>query len=268
MNFNGSNAFDNINEQLIMGPRTPESMPHNLFFDWLQSKLDNEIWVVEIQNGHFKDKDIRNIIAKNSSNPPQIIIAAHYDSRLIADNDPDPTKRINPVPGANDGASGVAVLIELSRTIPIDSLSIWLVFFDAEDNGNLPGWEWIMGSRYFVTQLDEKPQAVIILDMVGDKDLNIYRELNSNKELTDEIWNGAKKLGYEGFFINTTKHSLMDDHIPFVEAGIPAVLIIDFDYPFWHTTADTIDKISADSLSIVGSTILYWVNSKNELQKH
>ena len=120
-----------------------------------------------------------------------------------------------------------------------------------------------MGSRYFVSKLETKPQAVILLDMIGDENLNIHIERNSNIELSDEIWSTAQLLGYEKNFINTPKYSISDDHIPFIEAGIPAVDIIDFDYPYWHTTADTIDKISADSLAIVGSTILFWINQQN-----
>ena len=245
-----------------MGPRTPGSLSHTLFFPWIKTKIDQPGWVVVLQTGIFQGQKINNIIAKNSSEPPEIIIGAHYDSRLLADIDPDPTKRSNPVPGANDGASGVAILIELARTLPDNSLPIWLVFFDAEDNGNIPGWEWILGSRYFVSNLKTTPRAVIILDMVGDNDLNIYREMNSNNELTSEVWKTAQTLGYESYFIDMPKYSIIDDHIPFIEAGIPAVDIIDFDYPFWHTTADTIDKISAESLEIVGSTILFWINNQ------
>jgi len=260
--FSGSRALNNVIEQVNMGPRTPGSLPHTLFFLWIQSKIDQPGWIVELQKGIYHDHQITNIIAKNSNEPPKIIIAAHYDSRLLSDNDPDSKLRSTPVPGANDGASGVAVLIELARTLPVNVQPIWLVFFDVEDNGNIPGWEWILGSRYFVSQLEAIPQAVIILDMVGDKNLNIYRELNSDDALTTEIWKVAQSLGHESSFLNTSKYSLIDDHIPFIEAGIPSVNIIDFDYPFWHTTADTSDKISAESLEIVGSTILNWINQQ------
>jgi len=257
--FSGSRALDNVIEQVNMGPRTPGSLPHTLFFPWLQSKIDQPGWIVELQKGFYQGHQITNIIAMNSIEPPKIIIAAHYDSRLLSDNDPDSKLRSTPVPGANDGASGVAVLIELARTLPVKALPIWLVFFDVEDNGKIPGWEWLLGSRYFVSQLEATPQAVIILDMVGDKNLNIFREINSDYDLTTEIWKVAQSLGYESSFINKSKYSILDDHIPFIDAGIPSVDIIDFDYPFWHTTADTSDKISAESLEIVGSTILNWI---------
>ena len=100
--------------------------------------------------------------------------------------------------------------------------------------------------------------------MIGDADLNIYKELNSNPELTDSIWAVAKELGYESKFIPEYKHSMLDDHTPFVQAGIPAVDIIDFDYPYWHTVQDTPDKVSAESLDAVGETLLVWVVQQSE----
>jgi Zn-dependent M28 family amino/carboxypeptidase len=163
------------------------------------------------------------------------------------------------VPGANDGASGVAVLLELSRDLPstLDS-QLWLVFFDAEDNGGQKGWDWIMGSRAFVANLQGKPDAVVVVDMVGDANLDIYMEANSNQILKDEIWQQAAALGYNQF-LPKVKNSIIDDHTPFLQAGIPAVDIIDFNYPYWHTTNDTLDKVSAASLDVVGETVLAWL---------
>jgi glutaminyl-peptide cyclotransferase len=178
---------------------------------------------------------------------------------MFADQDPDPSQHTNPVPGANDGASGVAVLLELARTLPEDTRPIWLVFFDAEDNGNIDGWDWILGSREFVKNNSIQPEAVIVVDMIGDADLNIYKERNSNPALTDEVWETAKGLGYENKFIPQYKHSMLDDHMPFLQAGMPAIDIIDFDYPYWHTTHDTPDKVSAESLQVVGETLQVWV---------
>jgi Zn-dependent M28 family amino/carboxypeptidase len=165
--------------------------------------------------------------------------------------------------GENDGASGVAVLMELARVLPhIQDGQLWLVFFDAEDNGHIEGWDWIMGSRAFAGSLQDHPQAVVIVDMIGDADLNIHIEANSDQQLSAEIWHRAAALGYDEFFIDSAKYSILDDHTPFLELGIPAVDVIDFDYPYWHTTEDTLDKISADSLQIVGDTLLNWVLSK------
>jgi len=259
ISFNGSRALDYVIEQVNMGSRTPGSIPHSIFSTWVNSKINHSMWKIEHQNGYYQGQYITNIIAKNTNQPPKIIIAAHYDSRMRSDNDPNIILHSTPVPGANDGASGVAILIELARTLPVNSQPIWLVFFDAEDNGNIPGWEWILGSRYFVSQLETTPDAVIILDMIGDNNLNIYRERNSNIELTNQIWDVAQSLGYESNFINDLKYSILDDHIPFINAGIPAIDIIDFDYPFWHTAGDTSDKVSAESLKIVGTTILRWI---------
>ena len=180
----------------------------------------------------------------------------------MADQDPDPRLRTQPVPGANDGASGVAVLLELARTLPVDlPVQIWLVFFDAEDNGDIQGWDWIMGSSAFVASLEAKPDAAIIIDMIGDADLNLPIEQNSTPELVQQIWQTAKDLGYESVFLNQPGYSMLDDHTPFLQAGIPAVDIIDFDYPYWHTTQDTPDKVSAQSLEIIGNTLTQWLKN-------
>ena len=136
---------------------------------------------------------------------------------------------------------------------------MWLVFFDGEDNGNIPGWDWILGSRGFVERLEGKPDAAIIVDMIGDSDLNIYYEKNSDPELSKEIWGIADDLAYSGQFIPLEKHRILDDHVPFLEAGIKAVDIIDFNYPYWHTTMDTLEKVSPVSLKTVGETLRQWL---------
>jgi Zn-dependent M28 family amino/carboxypeptidase len=179
---------------------------------------------------------------------------------MFADRDPVLANQSKPVPGANDGASGVSVLLELARILPTNlGANVWLVYFDAEDNGKLPGGEWIIGSRAFVESLEEKPDAVVIVDMIGDSDLNIFYEKYSDQNLSQEIWRTAARLGYEEQFIMFPRHRLIDDHLPFIQAGIQAVDIIDFDYPYWHTVSDTIDKVSADSLKVVGDVLLAWV---------
>lgn len=262
MRFSGTRALEDLKFQLSLGPRIPKSSGHSQFLEWLQGSLENEDWTTEIQAGDSMGHPIKNVIAKRGRGDTWIIFGAHYDTRMYADKDPDLSKRISPVPGANDGASGVSILLELARVIPDGyPIEIWLVFFDAEDNGNIEGWDWILGSRYFVEHLNEKPDAMILLDMVGDSDLNIYMEKNSNPELMAAIWGQAASIGYGRYFIPTYRYSILDDHIPFIQAGIPSVDIIDFDYPYHHTVEDTLDKVSSQSLQIVGETLLEWLDS-------
>jgi len=257
--FDGQRAYADVQTQVAMGARMPGTDGHAQIQEWMQEELVKAGWQVEIQESEALGHPIENIVARRTDEPPQIILGAHYDTRMYADKDPDPSQHTNFVPGANDGASGVAVLLELARSLPQETVPVWLVFFDAEDNGNIEGWDWILGSREFVENNPVQPRAAIIVDMIGDADLNIYKELNSNPDLTDEIWGVAQELGYESKFIPEYKHSMLDDHTPFVQAGIPAVDIIDFDYPYWHTVQDTPDKVSAESLQIVGETLHTWV---------
>jgi hypothetical protein len=261
-NFDGERALRDVQTQVALGPRTPGSPAHAQAVAWIRDELAAAGWHAEIQKAAQMGHPIQNIIARRSDEPPQIILAAHYDSRLAADRDPDPAKHSAPTPGANDGASGVAVLLELARVLPEKGIPVWLVFLDAEDNGNLPGWDWLLGSRAFVAALERKPRAAVIVDMVGDADLNIYFEQNSDTTLAAQIWAQAAELGYGRAFIPAPKYSILDDHVPFLEAGIPAVDIIDFDYPYWHTAADTADKVSAASLQIVGETLLAWITKQ------
>ena len=259
VSFDGSQALADVQAQVAFGPRIPESEGHAKAEAWIRAELESTGWTVEVQETERLGHPIHNIIAKRNDDAPQIILGAHYDTRMIADHDPDLTKRTEPVPGANDGASGVAILLEMARTLPKDTVPVWLVFFDTEDNGRIAGWDWILGSRAFVEEVSIEPRAVVIVDMIGDADLNIYLERNSTVGIRAEIWSTAEKLGYGKQFINQEKYSMEDDHTPFIEAGLPAVDIIDFDYPYWHTTQDTPDKVSAESLQAVGETLWNWI---------
>jgi glutaminyl-peptide cyclotransferase len=261
VHFDGQRAYRDVLNQVAFGPRIPDSLAHAETVNYIQEELTIAGWKAKVQKTTWRGFAILNLIASRSDQSPQIILGAHYDSRLLADQDSGPGRNA-PVPGANDGASGVAILLEMARTLPSGSIPTWLVFFDAEDNGDLFGRDWIMGSRAFVAELKTRPWAAIIVDMVGDSDLNIYIERNSNPTLMAEIWGQASMLGYERYFIQTAKYSMLDDHTPFLEAGIPAVDIIDFDYPYWHTAADTPDKVSPKSLQIVGETLLAWMNTQ------
>jgi glutaminyl-peptide cyclotransferase len=257
--FNGQRAYEDVVYQVELGPRTPGSVAHAQEVAYIVKVLKKAGWVVDFQDTYWLGFPIRNIIATRGDEASPIIIGAHYDSRIFADQDTGPASS-EAVPGANDGASGVAILLELARCLPANTTPVWLVFFDAEDNGGIDGRDWIMGSRAFVNSLTVQPEAVIIVDMVGDMDLNLYQEQNSDPYLSGEIWAQAVELGYGEAFIETAKYSMLDDHTPFLDAGIPAVDIIDFDYPYWHKTTDTADKVSPESLTIVGETLRVWIS--------
>ncbi len=260
--FDGDQALKDVAYQVSLGPRIPGSPAHDQVVQWMVNELRAAKWDVEIQKTTRMGHPVENVVAKRGSGAPWTVLGAHYDSRLQADQDPDPQKRSEPVPAANDGASGVAVLLGLARSLPIDlHQQVWLVFIDVEDNGDIQGWDWLLGSRAFVESLAEKPDRAIIIDMIGDADLNIYMERNSNKDLTKAIWDQAAKLGYSKQFIPSYKYSMLDDHTPFLEAGIPAIDIIDFDYPYWHTVQDTPDKVSAASMTAVGETLRTWLTT-------
>jgi glutaminyl-peptide cyclotransferase len=269
--FDGERAYQDVIKQIEFGPRIPGSEGHTKTVEWIAAVLSESGWMVDVQETTMMNHPIRNVIGKRDhsggENQPWIILGAHYDTRIYADHDPDPTNHGLPVPGANDGASGVAVLLELARSLPTDlGPDVWLVFFDAEDNGRIPDWDWILGSRAFVELMVGTPDAVVIVDMIGDSDLNIHYEKNSDPELSRIIWKQAEALGYGWAFIPEPRFRILDDHIPFLEAGIRAVDLIDFDYEYYHTIADTPDKVSANSLKVVGDTLWHWLQSDSLLE--
>ena len=259
--FNGEKAFEYVNKQLTFGPRIPGGEGHEVFINWAINELLSFGWQVQKQNLLYHETQLTNIIAEKGQGTNWIVLGAHYDSRKFADHDPIYENRQQPLLGANDGASGVAILLELAEVLKFNSsLKISLVFFDGEDQGQINDWDWIIGSSYYVSHLITRPSKVIIIDMVGDKELNIYRENTSDQFLTSEIWKTAGLLGYNSYFIDNTKYTMIDDHTPFLSSNIPASLIIDFDYRFWHTTKDTIEQISPLSLRIVGATLQSWIS--------
>ena len=261
--FDGQSALLFVEEQIAFGPRIPGSEESRKTAVWVVEQLEAIGWETEIQHFNYRRTPLMNIIAKAEgvSESRPILIGAHYDTRPHADRDPIYPEA--PVPGANDGASGVAVLIELAHVLDRDRLRqpVWLVFFDAEDSGNIDGWDWIVGSSFFADNLTQNLEAAVIVDMVGDRDLQLFIEKNSDPDLVQEIWELADQLGYSAF-INTPKYSMIDDHSPFLRIGVPAIDIIDFDYPHWHTINDTVDKVSADSLEQVGRTLKHWLENQ------
>ena len=254
--FDGERAYRHVIAQMEFGPRIPGTEGNRKAGDYITEQLKQTGWAVEFQEFGYMNTPIRNIIGRaNPEKGPIIILGAHYDTRGWADQ--DPAQSTGPVPGANDGASGVAVLLELARVLDLSKVhhEIWLAFFDAEDNGDIEGWNWLVGSTYMAETLRVHPEAMILLDMIGDSDQQIYYEVNSDRALSDRIWSVAAQLGYGDHFIPQARWQMIDDHIPFAQRGIPAIDIIDFDYPYWHTVADTADKVSPDSLERVGRTL-------------
>jgi len=277
--FDGKHAYDYLLGQMNFGPRPPGSKAIRATGDYILAELQKSGWQTDTQEFTFRGVPIRNIIAKSGvGQGPLVILGAHYDTRPRADMDKQHPEQ--PVPGADDGASGVAVLLELARTLDRTQFKnkVWLAFFDAEDNGDLDAcalrvvpmqvqtescdttpWTWSIGADYVAEHLPSKPAAVIVLDMIGDANQNIYYEQNSDQVLQENIWKIADELGYRQSFIPQFYWSMTDDHTPFLRRGIRAVDMIDFDYPPWHTTADTADKVSGDSLARVGRVLQTWL---------
>jgi Zn-dependent M28 family amino/carboxypeptidase len=238
--------------------------------NWLDSLLRQRADTVIVQGwSHVTAKGdtlpLRNFIARfNPGAEKRVLLLAHWDSRPVSDSPKsrDPTR---PVPGANDGGSGVALLLgvadALKRTPP--AIGVDLLFVDGEDYGDFSKTpdDVLIGSRYYgAHQLPgPKPLYAVLFDLVGDKDLQLYQEGNSligAPEVVDLVWNTAKDLGYGGYFIASPRHTLIDDHIELQKTGIHAIDVVDFDYPAWHTPDDTIDKVSAGSLQVVGDVAM------------
>lgn len=193
----------------------------------------------------------------------RIALVAHWDSRPWCDASPDPADHALPVPGANDGASGVAVLLEMARLLresPPD-LGVDLVFVDGEDLGtdDFPAGYCIGSKRYVAAIGEVRPFAAIVLDLVGDADLSIPVEPQSRASapwLVEKIWEAASRAGQRRYFDPSDVPPVYDDHVPFIAAGIPAVDLIDFDYAAWHTPQDDLSNVSAASLGAVGATLV------------
>lgn len=261
--FDGDIAYQYVLAQVALGPRPTGTEAGWATSDLIIAELEKAGWPVETQEFVFQGVKGRNIIAKQGSGPI-IILGAHYDTRPAADRETDPAKRQEWIDGANDGASGVAVLLEMARVLEYDRLKneVWLAFFDAEDRGRLDGWPFSVGARYMAENLEVEPQSVVVVDMIGDADQNIFLEQNSTAALSNEIWEVAAELGYDAYIIPQPRHTIIDDHLPFIERGIPAVDMIDFDYPYWHTLEDTADKVAPESLERVGRTLEVWLEEK------
>jgi glutaminyl-peptide cyclotransferase len=268
--FDEARAFEDLKTQIAFGPRVPESPAHERCKAWIAGELTKAGATPVLQD--FPDTvygvpyRFTNVRARfGPKDGTWIVLGAHWDTRSVADRDPDSTKRASPIPGANDGASGVAVLLELARAFKNEPppVGVELVFFDGEDlgrGGDAGGF--CRGSRAYVKALEHPlPALAIVLDMVGDKDLNLYYEANSYqaaRNLVERLWAGAKRVNAPGF-IPEVRHDVYDDHAPFLEAAIPGIDVIDFDYVAWHTSEDDVSHVSANSLGQVGRTVLQYV---------
>jgi len=258
--FDGAAALARIEEQLAMGPRYPGSPGHASVQIWLASALADLDWETQSDSFAYRGTALANITARRRPAPgPLIVLGAHYDTRRFADR--DLLSPGEPVPGANDGASGVAVLLELARVLSDrePTCDLRLVFFDGEDNGGIEGWDWAVGAGYYAETLEREPLAVVVVDMVGDKDLDLPFERTSSPDLAAEIWSVAQARGLSAFR-SEPGPAVLDDHTPFLARGWRAVDIIDLSYPAWHTVDDTLDMVSAESLDQVGEALLAWLS--------
>lgn len=251
--FDGERAYQYALDQCEIGPRPPGTEAGWATGDYIMGRLEELGWEVVAQEFDYRGVRLRNVIGRRGQGPV-VVLGAHYDTRPVADRDPEHPNE--PVLGGNDGASGVAVLLELADVVGQHELEheVWLAFFDGEDSGHLGGWPFCVGSAYMAEHLSVGPEWVIVVDMVGDADQQLYYEGYSDQALREKLWDIAADLGYETF-VPEVGHPIVDDHVPFLNAGIPAVDIIDIDYPYWHTIEDTCDKVSPESLESVGRVL-------------
>ena len=290
--FIADSAMAYCQAQCDFGPRTMNSKAHDLCEEWIVNKFKGFGLEVETQKADLTGWDgtklhSTNIIAHfNPQAERRILICAHWDSRPWADNDPDSTNWHKPVLAANDGASGVGVMLEVARLLQNDTtlaIGVDLVCFDAEDYGT-PQWAeknedsentWALGAQYWAKNLPEnyKPQFGILLDMVGGQGAKIYQEhfsLRYAASIVDKVWSAARHAGFSSVFANEVGGGVTDDHIPVNEAGIPTIDIIPF-YPdcsqssfgpTWHTINDDMEHLDSNTLKAVGQTLIQVIYSE------
>ena len=258
--FDSARAWKHLEAQVAFGPRPSGSAALQKTRDYILAELKkagvNTRQQIFIAKTPLGEVSMANVIATIPGRRPQrIAIASHFDTKLFRD--------IRFV-GASDGASSTAALLELARVLSSrqNDFTIELIFFDGEEA--VVDWsrnnDNTYGSRYYVDTAKRDGtlsglRALVLLDMIGDKDLLIRRDASSTSWLVDIVWNAAARLGHRAVFSNEAT-AIDDDHIPFLMAGVPAVDIIDLDYPAWHTAADTLDNVSARSLQTVGDVVL------------
>jgi glutaminyl-peptide cyclotransferase len=255
--FDGAAALRHVERLVAIGPRVAGSpggvKARQYIVDSLRAAgvtVRVEPFDADTPHGRLPMANIVAVIP--GRRPDVILIAGHYDTKWF---------REFKFVGANDGGSSAALLIELARRLRErpHEYTYWIVWFDGEEARE--SWtplDSLYGSRRMAADLEKSrrlPRALIVADMIGDRDLGIRREAASTPWLTDLIWAGAARLGHSASFLQEVL-PVEDDHAPFLRAGVPSALLIDFDYPPWHTAGDMLDKVSARSLEIVGSVLL------------
>lgn len=268
--FDSTRSYRYLKEQCALGPRNPGSEGHRRAIDYFLKHftalgfpaVPQKFTHRDLENG--RPVDLTNIIVTvkgRDAKAPGVMFCAHWDTRPRADQDPNPILQDRPIVGANDGASGVAVLMELANVFKAKppARTVTLVLFDGEDYGKSGSLdEYFLGARHYAENLpNPRPGYAVLLDMVGDKDLSLPMERNSLAQAPDlvrKIWGRARDLGLDAFKAQPGD-VVYDDHIPLLAKGLPAVDIIDFTYPPWHTQTDTPDKCSAHSLGVVGRLV-------------
>jgi Zn-dependent M28 family amino/carboxypeptidase len=256
--FDGAAALRHVAQLVAIGPRVAGSPGGARAREYIAGEL-KRIPGVQVQVKAFEADTphgrltMANVIAVVPGRRPDVILlGGHYDTKLF--------KQFQFI-GANDAGSSTAVLIELARRLaagPRD-YTYWLVWFDGEEaRATWSDRDSLYGSRRLAADLaraKQLPRAMILVDMIGDRDLAIRREAHSAGWLTDIVWDAAARLGHGRHFLRDTV-PVEDDHVPFLRAGVPATLLIDFDFPAWHSAEDTLDKVSAASMAVVGEVVL------------
>lgn len=276
--FDADQAWAHLLRQVEFGPRVPNRPGHAACRTYLLDTLRPLADAVATQD--FSRRlggrrlQMSNVVARWRAADPAlpfrrgVLLCAHWDTRPTADYESTRARRKLPIPGANDGASGVAVLLELARifneTPP--PVPVMMVFFDGEDYG--PGLNrMFLGARHFAAHLPKDvPRRGVLLDMIGDRSLSIPQEQNSRRhapEVLREVYAVAARLGYQSQFPTVRGPNIQDDHLPLIKRGLKVIDLIDFSYgpghSWWHTLADTPDKCSATSLGVVGNVMAEWV---------
>lgn len=268
--FNGTAAFGYLRKQVEFGPRIPGTPAHEQTGDWILAQLRATADTVVVQEIPHRTPTgqtlpMRNFLARfRPQAAERILFLAHWDTRPNADQSANLGAQRMPVPGANDGASGVAVLLGVADILKVKppTVGVDLLFVDGEDFGNFAdSTQVLIGSRWFAAHqpVGYPPLFAVLFDMIGDKNLMLPYEQNSQAyapEVVDRVWRVAEAQGYGNIFVRQAGPSLVDDHVALQRAGIHAIDVVDFDYGpnngYWHTTDDTVDKVSANSLQIVG----------------